>query len=65
MQQVEQLGGTVADVGFYEPTAFGLIADTLARSEKVLCCIAAGKPILSPAYLLASLSKKTFLPVRN
>src|SRR4051812_17141925 len=58
------LGGHVIDGSPFDPSAFALIANALARSEKVLCSIAAGKPLLSSAYLTASIEAGRFLPVR-
>jgi hypothetical protein len=56
-----ELGGRVNQEPRFSTDIDGVIAGTLARSEKVLCAMAYGKRILRPSYLTSSRSEGRFL----
>lgn len=49
--QLESLGVKVSDSPNYDPAGTHLICPKLARNEKILCCMAAGKWILHTSYV--------------
>jgi hypothetical protein len=57
------LGGVVSDSGKFDSSAFALIASSLTKSEKILCGIASGKPLLSSKYLEKCVEANKLLPV--
>ncbi|XP_071053799.1 DNA topoisomerase 2-binding protein 1-like isoform X2 [Onthophagus taurus] len=61
IKQIEELGGKVSTLSFYDPDGTHLLAPKLQRTEKMLSCMAAGKWILHPSYIEACTKENRFL----
>ncbi|XP_063222118.1 DNA topoisomerase 2-binding protein 1-A isoform X2 [Bacillus rossius redtenbacheri] len=59
---VGALGGAVSQSSSYDPACTHLVCERLARSERMLGSIAAGKWVLHPSYLSDSQRAGRFLP---
>ncbi|KAI5710976.1 hypothetical protein M8J75_013007 [Diaphorina citri] len=60
---VDRLGGNLLNTSqCFQPQTTHLIMESPLRSEKLLCCLASGKWILTPRYLEDSAERKMFLP---
>jgi len=63
MKYISDLGGREAHDGIFNNEVTMLVSKGLVRSEKLLCCIAAGKPICHPSYIMESMKQSKFLPI--
>eukprot|EP00092_Neocalanus_flemingeri_P010154 GFUD01010944.1.p1 GENE.GFUD01010944.1~~GFUD01010944.1.p1 ORF type:complete len:1552 (+),score=561.52 GFUD01010944.1:76-4731(+) len=60
-EAVKELGGTISTEGHYDPVATHMLAVKVSRSEKMLGSVAAGKWVLHPSYVTASMKAGMWL----
>lgn len=61
VEKIESLGSHVSDLVTYDPKCTHLICPKVARNEKTLACMAAGKWILHVSYIDSSVKAKRFV----
>jgi len=64
-EAVKKLGGSISLEGQYDPSATHMLAVKVSRSEKMLGSVAAGKWVLHPNYVSASLEAGKWLDERK
>jgi len=64
-EAVKKLGGTISPEGQYDANATHMLAVKVSRSEKMLGSVAAGKWVLHPSYVSASLEAGKWLEEKN
>jgi len=60
-EAVKKLGGTISTEGQYDPNSTHMLAVKVSRSEKMLGSVAAGKWVLHPSYVVASMEAGRWL----
>lgn len=60
-EAVKELGGTISTEGHYDSKATHMLAVKVSRSEKMLGSVAAGKWVLHPNYVVASVEAGRWL----
>ncbi|GFO25793.1 DNA topoisomerase 2-binding protein 1 [Plakobranchus ocellatus] len=61
---VEQLGGKMVEIQYFDPSATHLVVGQPARNEKYLSCIASGKWVLHKSYFEACRKEGKFVKAR-